>query len=569
MAGATRDAGQRPRRPAVVAAVWRDHRWFTVVFGFGVVLRLVTMMGYRPALWFPDSYTYIVTVLRPRPDLVRPAGYSMFLKLLEPFHSFGVVTFAQHLLGLTAGVLVYAVARRLGAPGWASVLASVPVLLDAYQIELEHLLVSDSLFTVLVLGAVCLCLSRGRMTLRAACAAGLLLAAASLTRTVGLPLVAVLAAWLSARKRFAATGVMLAAAIVPILAYGGWFYATYQRIGLVGANGAFLYARTMTFADCSIMKPPADLAVLCDPRPPAQRPPSQEYLWNPASPLVKQPGITFTRENDALATRFAVLAITSQPLDYVRSALTELSRTFTVDRPVYPDQEIYDLYQFPAVPPPPPTREAAVNGARFAEKYERGPIGTDLVEPYAGWMRIYQDFVSLPGAGLLVILLVPPALLTTRLLTNRPVTGRAADSGARVLTGFRARLRVRQKPSQPMPAGSDAPPAGDGHGIEKGFKHDFEQGFEKKGFKRGFAPGARRILSAVGGGAVLLPWATAWILLLTPTFVAEFDYRYVLPALPLATLAAALSIRGARPHPYISPTRANAVQAPRTSTKGS
>ena len=101
------------------------HRFFLGVLGLGAVLRVITMLGYRPALWFPDSYTYVVTALRPRPDLVRPAGYSMFLRLLEPFHSFALVALVQHLLGLMVGVLVYLTARRLRAPGWAAAGASV------------------------------------------------------------------------------------------------------------------------------------------------------------------------------------------------------------------------------------------------------------------------------------------------------------------------------------------------------------------------------------------------------------------------------------------------------------
>ena len=109
-------------------------------------------------------------------------------------------------------------------------------------------------------------------------------------------------------------------------AYGAWFHATYQRVGIVGANGVFLYARTMSFADCAVMRPPPDLAVLCDPRPPFRRPPSQDYIWSPASPLVALPGITFTEESDDLAGRFALLAIVRQPLEYAGSVLGELSR---------------------------------------------------------------------------------------------------------------------------------------------------------------------------------------------------------------------------------------------------
>ncbi|MFG1703524.1 hypothetical protein ACFLIM_10050 [Nonomuraea sp. M3C6] len=441
----------------------RRHGWFVAVLALGTALRALAMLGYRPALWFPDTYTYIVTVFKPRPDLVRPAGYSMFLKLLEPFHGFGVVAAAQHLLGLATGVLIYRVARR--APRWVRTLATVPVLLDAYQVELEHLLVSDTLFMFLVVAAVALCTTARPATVAAI---GLLLAAATLTRTIGQPLIVLLAAWFVLRRRLGPAGVLLAAALVPVVAYGAWFYATYQRVGIVGANGAFLYARTMSFADCAKMDPPPDLRVLCDPRPPDRRPPSQEYIWAKDAPLVLLPGITFTKENDDLAARFATLAITRQPLDYAASVLSELGRTFTWERAVYPDPEIYGYYQFPVTPPGPPGRYPAQVGADYAKLYEQGAIGTEIVEPYAGWLRAYQSMARLPGPVLLGVLLVPPVAAFAR----------------------------RRK--------------------------------------------ARRL---AGAPAWLVPWSAAVVLLVTPAAAAEFDYRYVLPAVPLACLAAALSIR--------------------------
>ncbi|MCK2221212.1 hypothetical protein MF672_046535 [Actinomadura sp. ATCC 31491] len=460
-----RDLGSRLRRrlPRDLGPRLRRHRWFLAVLALGTLLRVLAMLGYRPALWFPDTYTYVVTVFRPRPDLVRPAGYSIFLKLLEPLHSFAAVAAVQHLMGLAAGVLIYRVAR--GAPRWAATLATVPVLLDAYQVELEHLLVSDTLFMFLVVSAVALCRTRRTGVVAAV---GLLLAAATLTRTVGQPLIALLAAWFLLRRRFRHTAVLLAAALVPVLGYGAWFYATYQRVGLVGANGVFLYARTMSFADCAKMDPPPDLRVLCDPRPPERRPPSQEYIWAKDAPIVQLPGITFTKETDDLAARFATRAVLSQPLDYAASILAELGRTFRWDRPVYPDHEIYGYYEFPVTSPGPPGRYPAQVGAEYARRYEGGAIGTEVVEPYAGWLRAYQNMARLPGPVLLAALLVPPV----------------------------AALRRRRA-------------------------------------------GGRR----AGAAYWAVPWAAAVVLLITPAAAAEFDYRYVLPAVPLACLAAALSVR--------------------------
>ncbi|SEM80916.1 hypothetical protein [Nonomuraea pusilla] len=478
-----------------LAGLWRrrvrGHGWFAGVLAAGVALRVAAMLGYRPALWFPDTYTYVVTVFRPRPDLVRPAGYSMFLKLFEPLHSFAVVTAAQHLLGLATGVLVYVVAVRR-APRWAATLAAVPVLLDAYQVELEHLLVSDTLFMFLVMAAVALAL-RGRPPV---VAIGLLLAAATLTRTVGQPFVVLAVAWVALRGRLRPAVTLLAVALVPILAYGAWFYAAHQRVGLVGANGVFLYARTMSFADCAEMNPPPDLRTLCDPRPPSRRPPSQEYIWSKDSPLVARPGITFTEETDALAGRFARLAITSQPLDYAASVLSELGRTFTWDRPVYPDPEIYGYYQFPRTPPGPPGRYPARVGAQFAERYEQGPIGTRIVEPFAGWLRGYQAVARVPGSLLLVALLTPPAAA----LWRRRSANRGPRGGA-----------WRRVPDRLLPWSAG----------------------------RGPRVGAWRRVPDW-----LVPWSAAVVLLVVPAAVAEFDYRYVLPAAPLAFLAAALGLRG-------------------------
>lgn len=490
---ARRRAGGGPRALTGLRAFAGRHRWFLVVVSLGAASRLVAMLGYRPALWFPDSYTYVVTALRPRPDLVRPAGYSMFLRLLEPFHSFGFVVFTQHVLGLATGALVYAAVRRGPVPPWIAALASAPVVLDAYQIELEHLLVSDTLFAFLVVAAVVTALAP--LTWRTACAAGLLLAAATLTRTVGLPLIAIVALWLLLREIIASrrprlgsrsttdpgaapdpeavpgrvrwagpwlAGLLALVALLPIAGYAAWFSSTYHRFGVVGSNGVFLYARTMSFADCGVMRPPPDLAVLCDGTPPARRPRAQEYVWAPTSPLVALPGITFTKEADQLAGRFAFLALRSQPVDYAASVLSELARSFAWGRPVYPDQETYDYYEFPAAAPEAPDRYPAMVGAEFAVRYERGPIGTRIAEPFAGWTRAYQHVAALPGAALLVILLLPPAVTVARR-------------------------------------------------------------------RRGERPGT----------SWALPWVMSLSLLVIPAATAEFDYRYVLPAVPLACLAAA------------------------------
>src|SRR5580693_10486690 len=96
------------------------HPQFSVALAVGAVLRLLAMLGYPGALWFAgDSYVYVGAALRLQPDLSKTTGYSLFLRALEPAHSFTLVTGMQHLMGLAVAVMVYALARRAGAgQGW-------------------------------------------------------------------------------------------------------------------------------------------------------------------------------------------------------------------------------------------------------------------------------------------------------------------------------------------------------------------------------------------------------------------------------------------------------------------
>ena len=46
---------------------------------------------------------------------------------------------------------------------------------------------------------------------------------------------------------------------------------------------------------------------------------------------------------------------------------------------------------------------------------------------------------------------------------------------------------------------------------------------------------------AAAGGPATVPWLISVALIVAPAMTAEFDYRYVLPAVPFACLAAAMA----------------------------
>src|ERR1700677_2884432 len=177
---------------------------FAAALAAGAGLRLLAMLGYPGALWFAgDSYVYVGAALRPRPDLSKATGYSLFLRALEPLHSLTLVTGVQHLMGLGIAVMIYLLARRGGVPPrWATV-ATLPVLLDGFEIEDEHMVMAEALFTFLVMLALLLILWRdnpgGRPSWPVALLAGLLTGYAVDVRSEGLPVLVLFPAFLLLR----------------------------------------------------------------------------------------------------------------------------------------------------------------------------------------------------------------------------------------------------------------------------------------------------------------------------------------------------------------------------------
>ena len=90
-----------PRRPSwttrkgareLAARAWSGHRLFIIVFTPAVLLRVDAELGYRWQAWFNDSFQYVQNTVRFQLDPTRVSGYSIWLKILQPLHSYAVVT---------------------------------------------------------------------------------------------------------------------------------------------------------------------------------------------------------------------------------------------------------------------------------------------------------------------------------------------------------------------------------------------------------------------------------------------------------------------------------------------
>jgi len=253
---------------------------FGVVVAAAIAVRIVVVLGYPPILWFSDSYNYLYDAVTHIPDQVRPNGYPFLLDLLLPLHSDYAIGLLQAAMGVVVGVAIYALLRHRGLPWWGATLPALPVLFDAYELHLEHMVTADPLFIFLVTVAVIVLCWSDRPSILAMAVAGLLIGYATLVRSVGEPLLVVALVGMLARRvgwrRLAALAV---AGIVPIGLYMVWFHQSTGKYAL-SESSAFLYSRVSTFAQCSKMTNlPATLAYLCDPTKLKYRPVAGEYVW--------------------------------------------------------------------------------------------------------------------------------------------------------------------------------------------------------------------------------------------------------------------------------------------------
>jgi Dolichyl-phosphate-mannose-protein mannosyltransferase len=477
--------------PGRVRALIARHPFFAAALAAGAGLRLLAMLGYPGALWFAgDSYVYLGAALRLRPDLSKTTGYSLFLRALEPFHSLTLVTGLQHLMGLGVAVMIYALARRSAVPARWATAATLPVLLDGFVIEDEHMVMAEALFTFLVMLAMLLILWRARVSWPVALAAGLLAGYAVDVRSEGLPVLVVFPVAVAIRglrrdgtwrwrawRGWLAAGAMAVGCALPVLGYVAWFHSWNGSWTLSRSDGFYLWGRVSSFAECSVIKPPASELKICPSGSPSSRTPPGDYVWH--APQVHDiPGGPVSAANDRLLRDFAIRAVEAQPLGYLHAVLGGLALSVEWPRHAYPDPGTVYYYYFHLQPQTIPANHSWIpGGTAYADAVQYGhALPSRVVKPFAipiaGYQRVFYTYGPLFGLIL--------------------------------LTGLGGVVRIRR------------------------------------------VRGRWRLTRCRGTGS-MLPWVTAVVLLLSPIAVADFDYRYLLPVLPFACLAAALAFAPARP----------------------
>jgi hypothetical protein len=476
------------------------HWQFGVVLIAAVLMRVIVVLGYPPILWFDDSYNYIQDAVTRVPDEVRPNGYPFLLQILLPLHSDYAIGLLQAAMGIGVGVAIYALLRHRGLPWWGAALPTLPALFDSYELHLEHQVASDILFTFLVTIAVVLLCWKDKPPVLASAAVGLIIGYATIVRSVGYPLLIVVAVCMLVRRAgWLRLGVLVVAGLVPIAAYMMWFHQYYGKYALTETSGSFLYSRVSTFAECQKMgNLPADLRYLCDPTKPEGRPAASEYIWDDNelggkytyTPMYHQFNSDiskrFTVTVNSQARTFAEDAIKAQPTAYLRVVIKDILHTFGWNRE--PDPAGY-------------LENANGNGPTFQF------VSTKAMNAQIPWYAS-KDY------------------------------GKQDEQSHQIYT-------------------AEEKFAGPGHGLGAtkavapwaGFLQDYQRVV----YLRGTLLGIIVLIGAAGvaarwrrfGGVGLLPWLVGVMLIVLPPMTAGFSYRYVLAAAPMACLAAGLAFAGA------------------------
>ncbi|HMF82390.1 MAG TPA: hypothetical protein VKI01_03885 [Acidimicrobiia bacterium] len=400
----------------------RRHWLFLVVLGVGLALRVVAQVAYRPSLLYIDSYTYLGNLHGLNPSKTsQPIGYEVLL--LRPVLSIGnlaVVAAVQHVIGLAMGVVIYVLAVRLGARRWVAVLAAGPVLLDAYQLQIEQNIMSEPLFEALILAGVVLLLWKRPLTFPVLAIGGALLGLSATVRAIGVALVvpAVVFALVAGRggwQRILRAAVIGAAFVAVIGAYCSYAWIKSGDFELSRGDAYLLYGRAATIVDCRGLDLPHYERVLCPNEALDDRLGPNEYAHHSPYPgrVVLPPG----KDRDAVLRDFARRVFEHQPLDLAKHVVTDFAKGFAPWRTTFPGDVALSRWQF----------------QREYPTYDQDPIpavrtygggSPHVVEPLALFLRGYQLSVGYVPGSVLGVAFVAGLLATAGV-------GRARRSGLR------------------------------------------------------------------------------------------------------------------------------------------
>jgi hypothetical protein len=323
--------GQTARRHAAKAAALRRHWLAAGLLAAGLVLRVLAQFAYRPALLYIDTTRYLYNA-----DGMDPVGYKGPLRAILLVANFDAVAAVQHLLGLAMAMVIYLLLLRRGAPRWLAALAIAPVLLDAYQLQIEQTIMPDTLFEAMIVVGLAILLWRPSTSWRGAVAAGIVLGTSATVAQVGEALILPAVIYLLAagggwRRAIGKAAALCAAFVLPILAYSTGSYLLTGDFFLSHTGVTSFYGRTAAAADCATIRLPSAERGMCPAK--AQQAKGPDWLeYDQNSPIRPYYADLPRAEVDSLLSDFNHRVLTQQPLRVLAAYEHDVLKLFALTR---------------------------------------------------------------------------------------------------------------------------------------------------------------------------------------------------------------------------------------------
>jgi hypothetical protein len=432
---------------AAPLTVARRHWLVLLLLAAGLTLRAATQLAYHPALLYIDTLKYLYSSW-PGAD---PLGYRLILKNILQVGDLGTVAALQHLLGLAMAVVLYAVLARRGAARWLAALAVAPVLLDAYQLQMEQTIMPDVWFEAMIVAGLAVLLWRPVVAIPAAVMAGLILGSSATVRQVGEILIVpavifVLAAGGGRRHALVRAVALTAAFALPILGYCSASAARSGHFWLSSSQGS-VPGRLAAAADCATLRLPAAVRPLCPT--PAQQAHGPDWLDHSRQAPLRAAEVAPGTRRSELISEFDSAVESQQPLRVLVSILRDSARLFAVTRTATPGVTPIARWQFQTSFPT--YRPEIMVGARHVIivglkssssapfRYETlGPSyggGAQVNRSLATFLRSYQLGGGYTPGPLLAIFALSGLAGTVLALRRRPGGPRGQPGDSRGQTG--------------------------------------------------------------------------------------------------------------------------------------
>ncbi len=368
-------------------ATLRRHWLAAALLAAGAVLRVLVLLAYRPALFFVDSVRYLYNA-----EGMDPVGYKGPLRAILFVANFDTVAGVQHLLGLGMAVLIYLLLLRRGVSRWLAALAIAPLLLDAYQLQIEQMVMPDVWFEALIVAGLAILLWQPRPGWRRVVIGGIVLGTSATFAQVGeallLPAVIyLLAAGGGWRQAIGKAAAVCGAFALPILVYCTVSFLLSGAFFLSHSGVTSFYGRTAAAVDCATIKlPPAERG-MCPTK--AQQAMGPDWLeYGNGSPVRPYYADLPRGEADSLISNFNDRVLAQQPLRLAGAYARDVAKLFALTRNTMQGDTSIARWQFQAKYTyyPPWTSEAVVKTAtaRF------GGGAPAVWRPVAAFLRSYQ-----------------------------------------------------------------------------------------------------------------------------------------------------------------------------------